>query len=241
MIGFILAALAGVSLGLLGGGGSILIVPILIYSLSVPIKTAIALSLGIVGFTTLFGVFSNYKNINFKVAIMFSCTAIPATFLGSYSSQFISGSTQLLIFSVTMITAAAFMLKDRKEVKASTQHLSISLTLLSGFGVGALTGLIGVGGGFLIVPSLIYFTNSDMKKSVATSLLIISFNSFFGFVSYLDKVEIAWIFLTKFTAASAIGVLVGSKISLYIPQRILRKSFGFFLIIMGAFILIKNI
>jgi uncharacterized membrane protein YfcA len=241
MLGFILAGFAGLSLGLLGGGGSILTVPILVYALSIDPKVAVAMSLAIVGMTTLFGVFGHYKNknIDFRIALIFGGAALPATFLGSYLSQFISGSIQLIIFATVMILAATFMFRDRLE--AEEKQFNLFLTLISGLVVGLMTGLIGVGGGFLIVPALMYFTGTNMKKSVGTSLFIISFNSFFGFMSYIDKVEIDWIFLAKFTSCSVIGILIGSKLVQYVPQKILKKAFAVFLIVMGIFILVKNL
>ena len=241
MLGFILAGFAGLSLGLLGGGGSILTVPILVYALSIDPKVAVAMSLAIVGMTTLFGVFGHYKNknIDFRIALIFGGAALPATFLGSYLSQFISGSIQLIIFATVMILAATFMFRDRLE--AEEKQFNLFLTLISGLVVGVMTGLIGVGGGFLIVPALMYFTGTNMKKSVGTSLFIISFNSFFGFMSYIDKVEIDWIFLAKFTSCSVIGILIGSKLVQYVPQKILKKAFAVFLIVMGIFILVKNL
>ena len=242
MLALFLAAVAGLSLGLLGGGGSILTVPILIYAAGMPTKSAVAMSLAVVGIATIFGVLGHHKsgNISYKTAFIFILTAIPSTFIGSYLSQFISGNMQLIIFSIVMIMAASFMLKGRKEVNAEQMKTSYPLTLLSGFVVGTMTGLIGVGGGFLIVPSLMYFTGTDMKKSVGTSLFIISINSLFGFISYIGKVEIDWIFMLKFTLSSILGILIGSKLVKFIPQKLLKKAFAIFLIVMGNFIFIKN-
>ena len=196
------------------------------------------MSLAIVGTTTQFGVLGHYKNknINFKISLIFGGAALPATFLVSYLSQLITGSVQLIIFVVIMILAATFMFKDRKETEK--KEFKLTLTLISGSIVGIMTGLIGVGGGFLIVPALMYFTGLDMKKSVGTSLFIISFNSFFGFIPYIDKVEIDWLFLSKFTTCSIIGILIGTRLVSYVPQKILKKSFAVFLVIMGIFILV---
>lgn len=150
MLTYFLALLAGLSLGLLGGGGSILTVPILVYIAKIPAKEAVAMSLAIVGTTTLFGVYNHYKhkNIQFKVALLFGGAAIPGTYLGSYISQFISGTAQLLIFAVIMIIAASFMFKGRTECASSTKSKNIPMTLISGAFVGVMTGLIGVGGRF---------------------------------------------------------------------------------------------
>lgn len=242
MITFLLALLAGLSLGLLGGGGSILTVPILVYSANINPKSAVAMSLAIVGFTTLFGVYKNYqsKNIDFKIALIFGLAAIPSTFIGSYLSQLISGSSQLLLFSVIMIFAATFMFKDRKE-STEIKDFNFTLTILSGSIVGTMTGLIGVGGGFLIVPALMFFTGTDIKRAVGTSLFIISINSFFGFLSYINKVDIEWTFMIQFTVFSTIGILIGSQLVKYVSQKVLKKSFAIFLIIMGVFILYKNV
>ena len=224
MLSFFLAGLAGLTLGLLGGGGSILTVPILVYVAAIDPKVSVAMSLAIVGITTLFGVYGHYrsKNINLKLAFFFSATAIPATFLGSYLSLFITGSLQLTIFSVVMITAAGFMLKDKKPLDETQVSQNLSMTLLSGIFVGTLTGLIGVGGGFLIVPALMYFTGTDIKRSVGTSLFIISLNSFFGFLSYIGKVEIPWLFMGKFTLCSIFGIIIGARLVPYISQKILK-------------------
>lgn len=243
MLGFILAGLTGLSLGLLGGGGSILTVPILVYVVGMDTKVAVALSLAVVGTTTLFGTLGHLKNknVNIKLALFFGVIAIPSTFLGSYLSQFVSGAVQLIIFATIMIVAAVFMYKGKKDLDESEFEQNTALVLLSGSLVGLLTGFIGVGGGFLIVPALIFFTGTNMKEAVGTSLFIITINSFFGFISYLNIVTIPWEFLIKFTGCSIIGILIGAKLVKYVPQKKLRKSFAIFLVIMGCFIVYKNL
>lgn len=237
-----LALLVGLSLGLLGGGGSVLTVPILVYSAQLEAKEAIGMSLAIVGVTTIIGSISHYKNnnINIKLAIIFSLFAIPGTFLGSYLGTLISGDMQLLIFAIVMVFAASFMLKDRKEIENQDTKINYPLTVLSSFFVGTMTGLIGVGGGFLIVPALMFFTKTDMRKSVGTSLIIISINSFFGFISYMQIIQIKWDILMQFVVASIIGILIGSSLVHKIPQAKLKKGFAIFLILMGAFGIYKH-
>ncbi len=243
MLGFLLAVLTGVTLGLLGGGGSILTVPILVYAVGIETKIAVALSLAVVGTTTLFGTFGHLrnKNVDIKVALIFGVFAIPSTFLGAYLSQFVSSSIQLIIFAIIMMLAAIFMFKGKKNLNKKEPQKNNELIILSGFFVGLLTGFIGVGGGFLIVPALILFTGTDMKKAVGTSLFIITINSFFGFISNLNYVEIPWIFLIQFTGCSVVGIFIGVRLVKYISQELLKKSFAIFLILMGLFILFKNI
>ena len=133
------------------------------------------------------------------------------------------------------------MFKGRKEVDSNKSEKNIVLVLLSGTGVGLLTGFIGVGGGFLIIPALIFFTGLDMKKAVGTSLLIITLNSFFGFISYLNIITIPWPFLIKFTLCSIVGIFIGARLVKYASQETLRKSFAVFLVIMGFFVAFKNL
>lgn len=243
MIGYLLATLIGLSLGLLGGGGSILTVPILVYAMGMDPKLAIALSLAIVGATSLIGVISHTraKNVDFKVAIIFGPIAMAGTFGGAKLSQFLSGEVQLLIFSVIMLLASIFMLRGRQETEAVEKELNIPLIAGEGLVVGVITGLVGVGGGFLIVPALVLMAGLSMKRAVGTSLLIISAKSFAGFAGYIGLVEVPWEFLLKFTAFSGVGIIIGSYLVKFVPQTKLKKAFAIFLIFMGAFILYKNL
>jgi uncharacterized protein len=245
MLGYLLATTIGLSLGLLGGGGSILTVPILVYVMKMDPKVSIALSLAIVGMTSLVGVFGHYRNqnINFKVAFTFGPFAMLGTFLGAKLSQYLSGSTQLILFAFIMLLASVFMIRGRKDTPEDLEKqnkLNIPLIAIEGIAVGIVTGLVGVGGGFLIVPALVLLSGLSMKKSVGTSLLIISFNSFSGFAGYLGLVSIPWPFLFKFTAFSAVGIFIGIALVRYVSQSALKKGFGIFLIFMGIFILYKN-
>lgn len=246
MLGYFLATFIGLSLGLLGGGGSILTVPILVYVLHMEPKQSIALSLAIVGVTSLFGAFSHYKNnnVDFKIAAIFSPMAMIGTFLGAKLSQFLSGQAQLLLFAVVMILASFFMLRGRKSVEekdnSDIKKFNYFLIVLEGLILGIVTGLVGVGGGFLIVPALLLLCGISMKKSVGTSLLIISLNSFSGFSGYIGLVDIPWAFLLKFTFSSVIGIFIGSNLVQFISQTALKKIFAVFLIVMGVFIFYKN-
>lgn len=243
MLGYFLATLVGLSLGLLGGGGSILTVPILVYILKMDPKTSIALSLAIVGLTSLVGFFSHYKNknVDFKAALIFAPLAMIGTFLGARLSQLISAEFQLLLFAIIMLIASVQMFKNKKERHTQTlQSPRYLIIFVQAFIVGIITGVVGVGGGFLIVPALVLLAGLSMKKSIGTSLFVISLNSLTGFIGYIGIVEIPWTFLLGFTAFSILGILIGSKLTQFVSQSTLRKVFAFFLVIMGVFILYKN-
>jgi uncharacterized membrane protein YfcA len=243
ILGFSLALLIGASLGLMGGGGSILTVPVLVYALGMGAKESIALSLAIVGATSLIGSLGHFRagNINLKIAAIFGPVAMVGTFAGAKLSVFLSGATQLILFAIVMLVAAFFMFRGRKEVAVDEDaKLNYPLIVAEGIFVGVLTGLVGVGGGFMIVPALVLLANVPMKKAIGTSLIIISLKSFAGFVGYMDKIDINWVFLGQFTLFTAIGIIVGSYFVKFISAQKLKKSFAVFLVIMGVFILYKN-
>lgn len=242
-LGYLLAVFIGLSLGLLGGGGSILTVPILIYAVKMDAKLSIALSLAIVGATSLIGVWRHSKaaNVAFKKAFIFAGSAMVGTFLGARVSVFFSAQAQLVLFAIIMLLASFFMLRPAKLNPNKNEDRRLWPLLTSAFAVGIITGLVGVGGGFLIVPALVFLGGVDMKKAVGTSLLVISLNSFSGFIGYLSLVEIPWPFLFKFTSFSVLGVVLGSYAVKFVSQEKLKLAFGLFLIVMGAFIIYQNI
>ncbi|MBE8222147.1 MAG: sulfite exporter TauE/SafE family protein [Bdellovibrionales bacterium] len=253
ILGYLSAILIGLFLGLLGGGGSILTVPIFVYLIGLSTKTSIALSLAVVGAVSLIGVFKHWKlgNVNFKIVALFSPFAMVGTFFGAKLSKYVSGSFQLILFAVVMLIAAVFMFKknknstkktpstnENKKTSYSTKDILIIAT--EGIFVGILTGLVGVGGGFLIVPALVLLTKIPMKEAVGSSLLIISLKSFAGFYGYLGQVNIDWNFLLIFIAIASVGIFIGTYLIRFISQAQLKKVFSIFLIIMGVFILYKN-
>ncbi|MFT6631171.1 MAG: putative membrane protein YfcA [Bacteriovoracaceae bacterium] len=256
ILGFSLAVIIGLSLGLMGGGGSILTVPILVYALDMDPKTAIALSLAIVGLTSLVGSVSHMRanNIHLKIAAIFGPIAMAGTFLGAKISVYLTGAMQLIIFAVVMLIASYFMFTKNKNQKeeldekeeldkkqaTEKENLNIPLIMAEGIFVGILTGIVGVGGGFMIVPALVLLTKIPMKKAIGTSLLIISFKSFAGFAGYLGQVTIPWTFLIQFSFFTIIGILIGSHLVQYVSSQKLKRSFAVFLVIMGFFILYKN-
>jgi uncharacterized protein len=250
IVGFLLAALMGISLGLLGGGGSILAVPILKYVVGFGAKEAIASSLAVVGLTSLFAAIGHWRsgNVNLRVALVFGSVAMAGTYLGARLAVFFSGAAQLALFAVVLIVAAYFMLRENGPKSAEDgldsdspgKSMSYGLIVVEGVAVGVLTGLVGVGGGFLVVPALVVLGKVPMKEAVGTSLLVIAMKSAAGFVGYFGQVEVRWGYLALFTAVAIAGSLGGAYLVRYVPQEALKKTFAVFLIVMGVFILYQN-
>jgi uncharacterized membrane protein YfcA len=241
----LLAILMGVSLGLLGGGGSILAVPILVYAAGFGSKEAIAASLAVVGLTSLVAAVGHWRagNVNPRVALLFGVVAMAGTFLGARLAVFFSGAAQLSLFAAVMIVAAYFMFRESEAKPHESPEgmgMPYALVVAEGVAVGVLTGLVGVGGGFLIVPALVVLGKVPMKQAVGTSLLVIAMKSTAGFVGYLGQVEIPWGYLGLFTAVAVAGSLFGTRLARHVPQGALEKVFAVFLVAMGAFILYQN-
>ncbi len=254
IIGHILAVGIGLSLGLIGGGGSILAVPILIYVLDIQPKAAIAMSLVIVGTVSLIGVIPHWHqgHVNVKTAAIFTPVAMVGAFLGARlaSLPWITGTIQLICFGVVMVLASALMIRD-PGVKSPPQESSRILSQphpkhhwltipLEGLGVGVLTGFVGVGGGFAIIPALVLFRNLPIKEAIGTSLLIIAFKSAAGFVGYLNQVTLSWNLVLTFTLAAALGTVIGAWLTQKIEANHLQKGFGYFVLLVATFILIKH-
>jgi uncharacterized protein len=248
-LGFALAGLIGLSLGVLGGGGSILTVPVFVYAFGIAAKPAIAMSLGVVGATAALGAVSHWRagNVDVRVAAMFGAVAMAGTYLGARASVFFSGTAQLVLFAVVMLGAAVMMLRRRPvetvaEVVPSPRRPGLRWLIISleGLAVGALTGLVGVGGGFLIVPALVLLTGLPMRMAIGTSLVIIALKSAAGFIGYLGVVAVDWAFMGVFTAIAVAGIVIGSRAAGRIPQHRLQQAFGWFLVVTGAAMLIGN-
>ena len=246
-----LAMVVGLSLGLLGGGGSILTVPILVYAAGLAPKEAIATSLVVVGATSLLGVLGHVRagNVNLRVAGIFGVVAMTGTYLGTWLARFVSGPVQLVLFAVVMLLAAFFMLRGARSTSAGaagpslvppTVRMPLAPVVVAGLAVGALTGLVGVGGGFLIVPALVLLLKLPMKQAIGTSLLVISMNAATGFIGYAGQVAISWGITVGFAAAAAAGILAGSMLARSFSASTLRRAFALFLVGMGFFILYQN-
>jgi uncharacterized membrane protein YfcA len=245
-LGLALAALIGLSLGLLGGGGSILTVPILVYVLGYEAKSAIAMSLAVVGTVSLVGAVGHWRNgtVDARLGLTFGVFAMAGAFLGARLSALVSGTAQLTAFAVVMLLAATSMFRGarREGVGGAVERRALPLlqTALIGVALGVLTGMVGVGGGFLIVPALVLLARLPMKQAVGTSLMVITMNSTAGFSGYLGTVAVPWAFLSLFTTVAIIGIVGGTYLVRYVSQGALRRAFAFFLLAMGSFILYQN-
>lgn len=243
-----LGMLIGAALGLLGGGGSILTVPIFVYVLGFGPKEAIAMSLAVAGVTSAVGVMSHWRagNVNVRIGVVFGAVAMLGTFAGARLATHLAGATQLAIFGGVMVTAAVFMARGRANADgpepstAKTGGHSVALVVSEGLLVGALTGVVGVGGGFLIVPALVLIS-VPMREAVGTSLLIIAANCVVGLFGYLGHVEIAWSAVALISVGAVPAIAVGAHLHRFVPQYLLRRGFAAFLIIIAVFILYQNL
>jgi uncharacterized membrane protein YfcA len=249
LLGYALAALIGLSLGLLGGGGSILTVPVFVYVLRYDPKLAIAMSLPVVGATSLVGAVAHWRagNVRLETAALFGVAAMIAAYIGARLASFLTGAVQLSLLAVIMVIAAISMFRNARRAPAPATPntrggslASLRLLVPVALVVGLITGIVGIGGGFLIVPALVLLGGVPMKQAVGTSLLVIAMNCASGFVGYIGRVDIPWAFVLAFIAVAAIGILVGTVLARRVPQRALKQAFAVFLIVMGTFILVQN-
>ncbi|MFJ8113886.1 sulfite exporter TauE/SafE family protein [Streptomyces sp. NPDC096132] len=242
MIAVVIAAslLIGASLGVLGGGGSILTVPILIYLAGLETKEAIATSLFVVGVTSAAGVVSHARagRVRWRTGLLFGLAGMTGAYAGGRLAEFIPGTVLLIAFALMMIATAVAMIRGRRQAPKKVHHeLPVLHVLLDGIVVGLVTGLVGAGGGFLVVPALALLGGLPMTVAVGTSLLVISMKSFAGLAGYLAGVHIDWGFAALVTATAVVGSLLGGLLAGRIPQEALRKSFGWFVAVMGVFVL----
>lgn len=259
VLGYAGALAIGIVLGLIGGGGSILTVPVFVYLMHINPITATAYSLFVVGVSALVGAINNLRKglVSFRTAIVF---AVPA-FIAVYTTRkyvvpaipdhlFTIGKFMMtkevgimIFFAIIMLLASLSMIKNTKkniEQKTKIQY-NYPLILIEGAVVGFLTGIVGAGGGFLIIPALVLLAKLPMKKAVATSLLIIAIKSLIGFIGDVENLEIEWNFLLIFTAISIIGIFIGMYMSNYIEGKKLEKGFGWFVLVIGIYIIVKEL
>lgn len=254
IIGLLLAAGIGLSLGLMGGGGSVLALPVLVYVMGVPPKSAIAMTLVIVGVVSLLGLIPHWKagNVNLKTAVVFGVATMLGTFTGAKIATLpvVTEAFQMMLFAVVMVLAAGFMIHRSSRPSQRDDPLALYpkpicrycwLWLLTeGLLVGMLTGLVGVGGGFAIVPALVLLAKVPMKQAIGTSLLIIIANSITGFLGYLGHVSLDWHLMISFIFAASLGTIPGAYLARYVSAQKLQKAFGYFLLAVATFVLIQN-
>ncbi|MFC5338437.1 sulfite exporter TauE/SafE family protein [Leucobacter denitrificans] len=242
-----LAALVGVSLGLLGGGGSILAVPILTYVLGMDPREAIAASLFIVGITSAISAISHARaaRVRWKTGILFGVAGMVGAFGGGVVGGFIPGVVLMILFAIMMVVTAIAMIRGRKSRAGGGSEgpgdLPTVRILIDGLLIGAATGLVGAGGGFLVVPALNLLGGLPIAIAVGTSLLVIALKSFAGLGGYLLSVRLDWPIVIAFTATAVAGSFVGVTLAGRIPEQALRRGFGIFVLVMGAFVLVQEI
>jgi uncharacterized protein len=262
IFGYIASILIGISLGLVGSGGSILTVPVLVYLMNINPLLATTSSLFIVGCTSLVGGLRAYsKNlVDFKAVAEFGIPSIfsifitrhyllpeiPHNLFSIWNVQFTKEMFLMIIFAVLMLAASISMISNKyvelaSEPSEKTQHNKVLPLVLLGLFVGVVTGLLGAGGGFLIIPSLVLFLKLPMKISVGTSLFIIAVNSLLGFLFSLKQFDYNWTILLSFTALSIVGLYIGVRLSEKISGASLKKGFGWFILVMGIYIIIKEV
>jgi uncharacterized protein len=258
-----LALFIGAAVGLLGGGGSILTTPLLVYVVDWPAKQAITASLLVVAITSLFGLIAHARagRVRWKTGLIFGVAGMVGAFIGGQVGALLPGALLLAAFSVMMGITAVAMIRGRKKVKGHGPHKGLPLfrIILDGLIVGLVTGLVGAGGGFLVVPALALLGGLPMPNAVATSLLVVAMKSFAGFFGYALKfggdslVSIntetttlpgggtIWLITAIVTGMAVIGALIGSRVVGKVHPDLLRKAFGWFVLVMAVFILSQQI
>lgn len=246
------ALIIGVTLGLMGSGGSVLTVPVLTYVLGHDSKAAIAESLAIVGGIALFAMipYARSRLVDWRIVVLFGVPGMFGAYLGAWLSGFVSGAFQLSVFAVVLIAAAFTMLKKSRDQTASEganapKRGAAWLTVAEGLTVGAITGLVGVGGGFLIVPALVLLGGLSMRVAVGTSLAVIALKSMSGLTKYLEVLDHAgasmdWNAVAVFILVGVIGSLFGKRLASRLDQQRLRQAFAAFLLVIGVLVIGKE-
>jgi len=256
LLGYCFSVFVGVVLGMLGGGGSILSIPILVYVFDVEPVLAQAYSLFIVGITSLVGAIPKYREnlVNLKTGFLFGIPSIAAIFATRHwivpaiptiifeSGNMVFTKRELLlgIFALLMVLASFRLIRSPREANSDNRKFRVFLVIVEGTLIGFLTGLVGAGGGFLIIPALVFLTGLPFKTAVGTSLFIIAINSLTGFLGDLLNHSMDWSFLLTITGLAVVGILIGNFFSRRITAFYLRKTFGWFTLIVGAWILLKE-
>lgn len=238
----LLALVIGLVLGMLGGGGAILTLPMLVYVLHVEAKSAIATSLFVVGATSVMGTIlhARAKNVRWKIGLIFGASAMAGAFAGGRTAHLLPGKVLLVAFALLMVATAIAMLRGRKEEGGATEP-AIGRVLVLGAAVGILSGLVGAGGGFLIVPALTLFGGLALREAIATSLFVITLQSFAGFAGHAGHVQLDWSLVLIIAAAAVVGAIVGTTVGKKVPVSTLRRGFAWLVFAMGLFMFSREL
>lgn len=244
MLTFALAVVIGVALGMLGGGGSILTVPVFTYVAGLDPKIAIASSLPVIAVASTIGAIGHWRagSVQLRTAALFGGFTMIGGFSGARLAGFLPARAQLLLFAAIMIGAAVSMFRSQgvPATTAPTEPLALGTLLPLGLGVGVLTGLVGVGGGFLIVPALTQLGRLPMHIAIGTSLTVIAMNSLAGTLGYLGQVPLPFALLVPFTGLAVVGIIAGTLLARRVPQETLRRAFAVLLLLVAGYILFQN-
>lgn len=258
IIAYFFSVLIGISLGLIGGGGSILTLPVLVYLLHINPVLSTAYSLFVVGSTALVGSVTYMKKglISYKTAIIFAIPSLISVFLTrkfliplipdelfTIGGFLVTKNIGIMVFfAVVMLIASYSMIRSKTEEVSENEEpiYNVPLIALEGVLVGVLTGIVGAGGGFLIIPALVILAKLPMKMAVGTSLLIIAAKSLFGFLGDVANQPIDWRFLLTFTGMAIVGIFIGTYLTRFISGAKLKKGFGWFVLIMGVYVILKE-
>ncbi len=259
--GYIASALIGISLGLIGGGGSILTVPVMVYLFGINPILSTSYSLFVVGSTSLVGAFNNYRKglVRIKTALLFGISSIttvyitrkfiipriPADIATIGNFHITQSIVTMVLFAILMVVAALSMMQSKmvKQESEVEEPKKINLPRLLAYGVaiGIATGILGAGGGFLLIPTLVLLVKMPMKEAIGTSLLIIALNSLIGFTGDIGHFTMNWFFLMKVTTIAIAGIFIGGLISKKISGEKLKKGFGWFVLVMGLYIIVREL
>lgn len=249
VLGLTLALGVGLVLGLLGGGGSMLALPIMLYVFRVPTKPAVAMSLAVVGMSAFVGFLSHWRQgtVALRIAIPFGLFAMIGAFVSARLAHMVPAAVQLFLFGLFAVTAAVLMLRDAMRPgslldsapPAATPRFA-PLLALQAIGVGVLTSLIGAGGGFIIVPALVLIARVPVKAAVGSSLLIITLNALAGFVGYIGQLPLDWSLIGAFTSVAALGAVIGAKLVPFVPQRRIKQGFAVMVMLLGGYIVLRG-
>jgi uncharacterized protein len=255
--GYVASIFIGIILGILGGGGSILSIPILVYLFNIDPVLASAYSLFIVGMTSLVGAIPKYRDhlVNIQTGLVFGLPSIASIFITRKwivpaipETLFTLGDISLTkrflllgVFGMLMILASISLIRQPREISNDDHDYKVFLIVLEGILIGFLTGLVGAGGGFLIIPALVLLTGLPFKTAVGTSLFIIAINSLIGFLGDVMNYHIEWKFLMMITSLAILGILIGNRLQKKVSSYRLRRSFGWFILLMGMYILWREL